>query len=68
MDTIMMVAFAALFLLMIGFIGYTTVTDSIIKDQQREINKLKAALRGKPYVKNLRLYQERQEGKAECKS
>jgi hypothetical protein len=44
MDTIMMIAFAALFLLMIGFIGYTTVTDSIIKDQEREIARMKRRL------------------------
>lgn len=45
MDTIMALGIAALAGLAISIIGYTILTDSVIRDQEREIARLKAAVR-----------------------
>ena len=41
MDTIMVLLGISLTGLIIGWIAYSTITDQIIKDQQREIARLK---------------------------
>lgn len=41
MDTIMALALIGFSGLIIGWIGYSTITDNIIRDQEREIARLK---------------------------
>lgn len=60
METIAVVGIIAFGGLLVSLIGYTTMTDSVIKDQKREIarlrnenRKLEAALIGKKCLKNI---------------
>ena len=45
MDTVMVLGILALVGLIVGWIGYSAYTDSIIRDQEREIARLKSELR-----------------------
>ena len=58
MDWLLILGILAFGGLIIGWMGYTTITDSLIKDQKREIRKLenenrklKAAIRGLENIK-----------------
>lgn len=61
MDWLLILGVLAFGGLIIGWMGYTTITDSLIKDQKREIAKLrsenrrlKAALNKVEYLKSLK--------------
>ena len=60
MDWFLILGILAFGGLIIGWMGYTTITDNIIKDQKREIRKLenenrklKAAIRGLENIKTM---------------
>lgn len=60
MDWLLILGILAFGGLIIGWMGYTTITDSLIKDQKREIRKLenenrklKAAIRGLENIKTM---------------
>lgn len=63
MDWLLILGILAFGGLIIGWMGYTTITDSLIKDQKREIRKLenenrklKAAIRGSRMIKSIEVY------------
>lgn len=65
MSTIVVLGILAFGCLLVGMIGYSTITDSIIKDQRREIarlrtenKRLEAALHGMACAKVMRVYRE----------
>ena len=62
MDWFLIISLVAIGALFVGFAGYSTMTDKIIRDQEREIARyrtenirLKAALRGRKYIKDIKL-------------
>lgn len=68
MDWLLILGILAFGGLIIGWMGYTTITDSLIKDQKREIRKLenenrklKAAIRGSRVIKSIEIYTEPQQ-------
>lgn len=67
MDWLLILGVLAFGGLIIGWMGYTTITDSLIKDQKREIRKLenenrklKAAISGLRVIKSIEIYTEPQ--------
>lgn len=63
MDTFLLFGLIGFSCLILSFIGYSATTNKIIKDQERDIAKLetenkrlKSALRGKRYVKDMVYY------------
>lgn len=65
MDTFLLFGLVGFSCLILGILGYTATTNKIIKDQEREIEilktdneRLRSAIRGAAYVKNLRLSNE----------
>ena len=67
MDWLLILGVLAFGGLIIGWMGYTTITDSLIKDQKREIRKLenenrklKAAIRGLRVIKSIEICTEPQ--------
>ncbi len=63
MDWLLILGVLAFGGLIIGWMGYTTITDSLIKDQKREIRKLenenrklKAAIRSSRVIKSIEIY------------
>lgn len=67
MDWLLILGILAFGGLIIGWMGYTTITDSLIKDQKREIRKLenenrklKAAIRDTRVIKSIEIYTEPQ--------
>ena len=63
MDIIMTCIFVALAVLIASFVGYKVMTDSIIKDQEKQIAKLRtenfrlqAKLDNRPKVKTIEIY------------
>lgn len=65
MGFLMACIFVSLVTLIVFFIGYTITTNSIIKDQEKQIAKLRtdnfrlqAAMRGRHFVKNVEYHDE----------
>lgn len=63
MDVVFFVGMISFGLMLIGWIGYSILTNQVIRDQEREISRLikeieqlRTALHGRASVKNLRVY------------